>query len=380
MQTWIDWAASRDGIGTPEKLALVLLASRVNAAGLGLRDDQFLLEALACKRRSLQRHLKALRDATLLEDRGDWYLLLAAPASAQQQALQAAELAPPDAPERFEGFDGQRIERALSYDVLRDEDDRGGLSAEDWQSLHDLLTAAGAEIRQGVVEAVERLLGEGRAAPEPEPEPDPILESPLYKLMLEDGIEPEKAYRIVARGTNLGEAGGPAAPALEPIDEIPPADYCAELWRTIAGPVAEIPAEIRRGWREFEAAENKHTVEGERPAIELVWPEILACARSWPKGPASAVRFFRQAFDFNGIKPWDEGVPPAPGEDARLEAEIRVMLSELERQGDPRCEVQPRTREKQADGTELVESVSAWHRRVRAKYEQMKKLKAMGVI
>lgn len=437
MNGWIEWAATRDGIGTPEKLALVLLASKVNTAGVGLRHDGELQRMLGCKRRSLQRHLKTLRDAELLAERGPWYVLLAIESPPMDRThlsddlagQDLAELPDPPAVLVDEAFPKAiTLERAASLtDELSEEvvsrlaaelhafeqrigqapagdEHQRALAVHLWRDHDEGLGSCGQTDRQGKgmnwrrwwwdryhVPLEQYLEGLGlldeldAAEPEPPP-PDPILDDPLYKLMIESGIEPEKAYRIVARNSNLGELDRDRAPDPPPAGMGPSdspdtgAGSLPWLWRVLHGgtpPAGEIPGWIWQDWRYLVQEENKHTVPGEAKAFDLLYPAIEASAEAWP---GSAEDFFRACFDGDVMPPWDRPKPPPPGEDAALEADINGMLRDLAAVNDPRCEVQPRTVEKREDGTMLAETMTAYHRRVQAKWRQMQQLKQMGVI
>ncbi len=367
--TPIEWAFAAD-VPHAEKLVLVWLASRANAVGVGLWDRERLEAATGYSRRSTQRILKALRDADLVAEAGDWYVLnlgngvVAGPLPERDDLV----LAPgPAIPMREPG--------AVDIDWL----------------LETLASAAADAVNDQLASFETRL--ERRLAmvhvehmpPEPPPPPDPVLEDPRFQQLIDMGFSEEAAYANVERLLEQGDpVPGPESPPLARPASASEANGSGEghypdsplgrLQRvsdTLGSPVTDA---ARAQWRALEAEENKYSVKGEVPAFEQLYPAIVGAARR------AAGSMTLEGFLAADPPPWDTDPAPAPAEDAALQAEIESMLAELGAVNDPRATVQPRTVETGDDGVRRTEPIVAYHRRVRAKYDQVKHLQSMGVI
>ena len=239
----------------------------------------------------------------------------------------------------------------------------------------------------------------------PPPPPDPVKESDLYKKLIAAGIDHDEAYSLaemklktpppVIAGVDLGRES-----YFNPVDSaIPMATHWAitptmprqrtddvesrfmNVWNTLHDkpPKGDVETELLEKWQMLEDLENAGTVEGETPAFELLYPAILAAARK-NKG-IMPMREFIDLDRYAAMKsPWD--LMAAETTDSQrmvMQAEIGTMLREIEATGDPRLQVNPRTQERGDDGVMRMENVESYYRRVKAKYQQMLNLKAMGV-
>lgn len=401
---WIEWAFAQ-AIGTPEKLVLVYLASRVNAAGVGLSDRPDLERATGYKPRSVQRLLKMLRERHLLEDAGPWYQLL----STEGVAVDVSTLPAPTLEQiagHFHGCGPQLDEAALEQLRLRPPIDENAIG----EAIANHITDA-AEYLSDQLQAFERrfaqqidrfaLLNVEQAAPEPPPPPDPVTENPLYRQLLETGLPESRAYALSKADLELDEQA-PPEPMPEPAtiaheaapgppgdadgvvgvaydDE--PAGRFERIRDLLAGqPVLTAPPPAAlAAWQTLEREENRHTVKGEVEAFLLLYPAIVTAARRCA-GRMTLEQFLDPQAIAEGRAPWDLDPAPTPAEDAELEADIGRMLGELAQANDPRCQVGPRTVETKADGSKVRETMLGYHRRVLAKYREMQKLKEMGVL
>ena len=360
MNDWIEWAC-RHELGTPERLTLVLIASTANTAGVALRHATWLREMTGASLRTLQRHIKTLRDAGLIEERGDWLVLVAG--EGLQGELDPDQLGTP-AP-------GPVTHSASKLDRLQESID----------SLARIIA--------------RRLLPDGDheldPAPEPEPPeppPDPILTDPLYLALIEEGADPDLAYRVASRRSNLGEdpAELESSPPVQNVENIQ--DREESMLRVLSllhhDPLTQeqwqgLRDEYRPGWMALVAAENKHSVKGEADAFSLLYPAILDAAEAWPYDP---IDFMDAAVstDPRVVKPWDRSIAQTPADDAELERDIAGMLADLRKVNHPSCAVHGRASEKDAAGVVHKEPIQAYHKRVHAKWQQMQKLQSMGVI
>lgn len=377
---WIAWAFARP-LPTAEKLVLVYLAAQVSREGIGFHRRPELEQATGYKKRSIQRLLKSLRDAGELQDEdgsASWYVL-------GDSALRDLPGAMPEprpefdvpAPDPFE-VDGAGLDRAM-YDRLID-------AAEYWS---DQL----AQHAHRLSGEIDRLATAEPLHVEPEPPPpDPVLEDPRYPKLLDVGLPAGKAYLMVAEMQAAeGEEAGATRPNEKPADErgtflapdggrdmpLTPRGRC-QLVAEILGHGEVSDSDLRR-WAALEESENKYSVKGEtRSAFEQLYPAIVAAARKC--GGMDLAEFTDPAKVAASRAPWDLDPEPTPAEDAILEAEIAQLLAELNAVNDPRCTVQPRTREKGEDGVTRTESIVGYHRRVKAKYQEMQKMKTMGIL
>jgi hypothetical protein len=147
----------------------------------------------------------------------------------------------------------------------------------------------------------------------------------------------------------------------------------------LAGEPTETTAPQLIIWESLEAAENKHSKEGEATAFELLYPAIVEAARRYC-GRMTLAEFTDPKAVGECRAPWDLDPKPTPAEDATLAVEIAAMLGDLAATRDPRCEVQGRTTEKGDDGVVRQETMLGYHRRVKAKWNEMKKLQQMGAL
>lgn len=386
----VDWAFRQD-LGTAELLVLVYLATRANRAGVGLWNRDELEQLTGYKRRSIQRILKSLRDDKLLEDRGDWFVLAIANYDDRAPLEQLTELdvsQPPDSPARGQILSQADMDRAGDV-IAQHITDAAAEFLDQVMAFEQRLGQQLGSWQRDFAEALQRLIQAGTAAAPP---PDPVLEHPLYAQLTGTGLDPEIAYAAVVEQLKREQAkADPKAPDTPPAPKPEPA--AGELYSDDARGRAERVFGILHygdsaarlsdaqltAWEKLEAEENKHTVTGEVDAFELLYPAIVDAARRAKPG-TSFDAFLDPRAIAEGRAPWDADPAPTPMEDRTLEAEIAGMIADLEASNDPRCQVQPRTVEKGDDGVTRTESIVAYHKRVRAKWLEMRKLKSMGVI
>lgn len=384
---WIERAFTAN-VPTSEKLILVYLAIGANRAGVGLWNRPELQRFTGYERRSVQRLLKALRDAKLLEDHGDWYVLthaeaVPAPIDTLPASGSLSTASPAGGPENRSGQlsqeDLEQAGEALAQRLL---------DASDY--LVDQLNNFEARLAQTLTRTIIALPTE-LAAPPP-PLPDPVKEHPLYTQLITLLPEQEARQAVLARmeREREGEAStaslcGPAELSRETRDAVndfeTPGGRFLRVWGVLHDkpPDPDKTADLLHQWLSLEAEENKHTVRGETAAFELLYPAIVEAAKE-RRGKMTMREFLDLKAIAEGRAPWDLDPAPTLIEDATLEAQVRQMLGELNQANDPRCQVHPRTVERGEDGKTYTESIVGYHRRVLGKYREMQKLKQMGVI
>lgn len=403
---WIEWALTVN-LPTSEKLVALYLAIRANHAGVGRWDREELARVTGFERRSIQRLLKALRDAGHLSGEGEWYAL-AAPGEAGAEKSPSVDLGSLPAPAPDGGlpiapavFPSQAELEAAGETISQRLVDGA-------EYLMDQLNNFEARLAQTLTRALAAM-PTGPAAPEPPP--DPVKSSPIYQQLLEI-LPEEEAYAAAQRRLDATKGASDATEGAiyatdRPIREttaratsldvrdhgaVPDASAGAYLdnsegrfmrvWDILHGkpPTPEALQELLGAWRHLETEENRFTVRGETDAFELLYPAIVAAARA-KRATVTMREFLDPKAIAEGRAPWDEDPDPAPTpSDAVLQADINRMVGELQASNDPRCAVLPRTVEKGEDGVTRTESVQAYHRRVAAKHRQMVKLKQMGVL
>lgn len=396
MDNWIKWAFAQD-VGTGgEKLVLVYLASLVGPAGVGLMDREALAKAVDYEERSIQRILKNLRDAQLLHvhESGLWFGL------GKDPLLPPVDLVKPDLLRAATG------DRAPDF-VTEIELERAG------EVLAKYVTEAGdgvlirfndvsLRLLQGIVRIAEAArVWEESVAATAAPPPDPVRESTHFKAFMLGGIlTEEEAYelakkRLEAEGLPTDQAAaGNNARSIRRADTPARAAAAAsgtgatpaggrsyldttlgrfERIRDILDPAGAEPwADAMTAWTRLEAAENKHTVEGETDAFELLYPAIVTAARR-SAGKLTVAQFLDEKAIAGQRAPWDLAI--AGGRpDAELQVELATMIDELERVNHPMCQAPPRTTE-----GALTEPLAAYHLRVLRVHQQLKKLQEMGV-
>jgi len=372
-----------------EKLVLLYLAHHASSDGVGRWRREHLEHTLGYKRRSVQRLLKSLRDQQLLEDlTEDWYRI----------GIGRPDLntAPPDA----DGFDQDvleqiGLERRQQYDF--DQAD------ELIENLADTLVMNLSNFEHRMNQSIERFVLHVEQStpvvdpPPAEPEPDPVLEHPLYRQLVDAGAPETTVYELVEleiakQGLETLEKtpreriealleDEHSAQGDEPADPVTYSDdargRCQRVADILAGGESRLVTDHEFAvWQRLEALENKHSVKGEEPAFEQLYPAITGAARR--NVGMSLADFCNVRAANEGQAPWDQDPNPSTMNDQVLEAEIAVMLDELAQMHDPRCEVQPRTTEKADDGSTIQETIQGYHRRVQAVHQQMQRLKAMG--
>lgn len=363
-----------------EKLVLVYLASQASAAGVGRLNRGALERATGYKKRSTQRLLKSLRDAKLLENEGDWYIVC--PGELGGEVPSAVDM-----PNRIMTID----------EVAADESERS--------SADDGIPAAADVVAERMIDAAQYLLdqldnfesrlsselarfvsaafrlteaAESFEAPAP---PDPIANDPRYSQLIDMGLDPAKARETVQALLNdeLDENRKP-----DPIvernasnGEQYPDSPSGRLLRILDILDGQMTDQLLARWSIIEGDENRHTVKGEAPAFELLYPAIVEAARR--NAGKMTIEEFLDADKIKACRaPWDEDPEPTAMEDPTLEAEISTMLAEIEAAAHPNCQVQPRVRERGDDGVERTETIIGYHRRVSQVYRQLKRMQAMG--
>lgn len=422
---WVDWAF-RARVATAEKLVLVYLATRANYAGVGLMDRNELQSLTGYEKRSVQRLLKSLRDSKHLTDGGPWYVLTTVPGETSAAWPDpAAELAPATIDALPPPMDGQES-GPLSGPLMRS----GGVLSE--EEIDKAGETIGNHVKDGAEYLMDQLHNfEARLAglfvrgaqqlevvlasaqrhdiqPVPVPPPDPVRESDLFKSLI-TLLPPEVAYAtakaqlesIAAKDAKvedteellLAEVARRKGKSITPVfvgleskrvqaysDD--PAGRCTRVWDILHSRLPDQAefAELMRTWLKLEEDENKFNVKGESTtAFESLYPAIVAAARE-RAGNLSIWEFLEPKAIEQGRAPWDQDPTPAAVEDVVLQAEVNQMLAELAATHHPGCQVGPRTVEKREGGGTYSETIVGYHRRVKGKYAEMKKLKAMGVI
>ena len=402
----IEWAFEQD-IPHASKLVLVYLAANASAEGVGLMNRKDLMRATGYKTRSIQRLLKDLRGAGYLEIVGPWYLC------GDMDATKLADVDLDQLP------DNMHVRPELIH--TDDTGDRTAPFIPDTiaQIVGDYVIDHLNNFEARIMQHIDRMAAfhvEPETEPEPEPEPpDPVIENPLYQQLLESNLTPARAYALSAADLEMGDHGNtgrmpdfqpmffaetqgvdagsdeleqktePSAPGAEQLLDGEYKDNAAGRFERIldilhgAAAVEFDTARLRNHWVELEEQENKHTVKGEPAAFELLYPAIIESAKA-NVGILQISDFLNLQHIKDGNAPWDREINPIDKDDPAMFSEISVMLSELEQANDPRCEVQPRTKETGDDGLEHQETVLGYHRRVKAKHREMIKLQQMGVI
>ena len=400
MDNWTAWAF-RQQLGTGEKLVLVYLASQVSSNGVGLMHRGGLAQATDYEPRSLQRILKNLRDAQLLYDSGDWFALDAKRMGGEVPALPPTDLAVqspvtpapaaggqllnPDEIEAAGETIAKHITEAADAHLTRFND----VSLRLLQGIEKIAQAARVW-EQSVADAV---------APPP---PDPVRESTHFRVFMSSGfMQEDEAYdlakkRLEAEGVLPSPAAaGDNARSIRRADTPARAAAAAsgtgaqpaggrsyldtplgrfERVRDILDPAGVAPwADAMAVWTRLEVGENKHTVEGETDAFELLYPAIVTAARRCA-GTMTLAQFLDQKAILQNRAPWDLASGAAGPSDQALQAELGAMLEELERVNHPMAQAPPRT----VDGA-LTEPLAAYHLRVKRVHQQLKMLQEKGI-
>lgn len=396
---WIEWAFSTE-LPTAEKLVLVYLAWRANHAGVGLMDRDELARLTGYEKRSVQRLLKRLRDLKLLTDGGPWYVLLATDAPGLAPATIDALPPPVDGagPAPAGGLPNA-FNAAFPPDQVEAVADRIGAAIQDGaeflvDQLDNFQGRLASELVRGSRLFEEVLLAAQRLAPQTPPPPDPVAEHPLYAQLLGMGMAEDLVRTTVQAQMDRDAAAGEPVKTIIPVKPIlvgtPKRDAYTDdvsgrfmrVWDILHDhpPTEDVLLELGARWSMLEDEENKQSVAGESvTAFEQLYPAIVEAARQ-RKGQMPMREFLDARAIAECRAPWDQDPRPAPAEDAVLEAEIRQMLGELNAVNDPRCKVQPRTKEKGDDGVTRTESITGYYRRVKAKHAEMLKLKQMGAL
>lgn len=381
----VEWAFEQD-LPVAEKLVLVYLAWNANSYGVGPMDRSELISATGYKMRSIQRLLKSLRDRSMYRDAGFWYVIghltIDTDVPELPEDMMPSLPVVPGVAQMLEIIDGPA----------------GSVDAEAIaQTVGDYVIDQFANFEKRMIDHLNSLAGSERF--HVEPPPDPVLLNPLYEeLMGFSDLTPERAYALSQADLEMGEDEGrlqvhdfsEQRPDYQPIFEAQPgaeATYednavgrCSRIADILQGARGLRPTPLLlHDWQELEAGENKHTVAGEVDAFELIYPAICAAAAA-NAGTMSIEEFINPKAVADGVAPWDKELTVPGMDDEIMLAGISAMLIDLERAHDPRCEVHPRTTEKGDDGEVLEETVIAYYRRVKAKYDQMEMLKSMGAL
>ena len=203
--------------------------------------------------------------------------------------------------------------------------------------------------------------------------------TPIYLQMIEAGVGEEIAYQ--ASLSTMTDKPEPevqtSVPASTEYKQYPdtPSGRLQRVADILIEGDANVPAMITAAWQTLEASENKHSVEGEMPAFEQLYPAIVSAARQ--NVGMDLGEFLDRDKISNARAPWDFAGPTGT-DDRVLEAEIQVMLAELEAAAHPQCQVMPRVVEKREDGGVNEESLHGYHRRVSQMHKQLKRLQMMG--
>lgn len=398
----VEWAFKQD-LPHSEKLVLLWLASRANSVGFGLMDRELLSRQTGYATRSVQRLLRDLRKKELLSDGiAPWYrtgpyndnlagLESALPKDPSPLHLQLAEL-----PEEMRPLPPGE-ERDYSMTVFTPPVDADGIAQTVGDYVIDQLNTLELRFNQRldamVVQqnaAIEKLhtanyVAALAAEPEPPP-PDPVKENPLYAQLLGLGMSEGEAYELSEKDLLMEAAEQPEEnppPVTSPEGGEYANDAEGRLTRILdilhgADSQAHYSDSLVKSWRMIEELENKHTVKGETDAFLLLYPAIVDAAKAHV-GKTSAADFVSVAAYKAGAALWDQELDAEDKEDPQLNIEIAQMLAELEKRNDPRCVVQPRTKETGDDGVVRTETLKGFYLRVKAKYDQMIELAEMGV-
>lgn len=369
-----DWAFEQQ-LPTAEKLVLVYLASHANSAGLGALDRESLMLHTGYKKRSIQRLLKALRASGHYRELGKWYVIgkkvsdriEPLPSKVPVLGLDNAQ-----AGDSVPAFDADAIGEAIAKHVI-------DAAEYHMDQLQNFETRFAQQVERLALFHVERQ--EVPAAPPP----DPVTVNPLYQQLIDQGMAEKRAYALSQADLDMGEELDSEAPAAVDNADDAYANTASGRFDRILDILhgseakAHDSREGRVEWSTLEREENKHTVKGEPDAFELLYPAIVVAAKA-NVGKLSMAEFCNPANVAAGLAPWDVEINPIDKDDPALMAEITVMLAELEQANDPRCQVQPRTKEIGDDGVERTETVLGFHRRITAKHQQMLNMKTMEIL
>lgn len=408
MDNWIQWAFAQE-LKLGEKLVLVWLAGQVGAAGVARLDREALAKATGYQSRSLQRALKDLRDADLFRDNAGWFCL----------GPNANAALPPTADLPAAGEIPELAGKALKIIGMLSQaevDEAGEAIAKAITEAADAHLVRLTDVNLRLLQGLELMAQRARiwedsvaarelAAVPPEPPPDPVLVSTYYRELVSSGFLTEaEAYGIAKKRledkAEVDAVDVPAAgrvPMLAPLihkgnDTAKPVGVVSphkveyldsalgrfEKIRDILDPSGGPWADAMTVWQRLEDAENKHTVAGEMPAFELLYPAIVMGARRWA-GKITLADFLDEKAIAANRAPWDFAPAGLEVSEAHLNADIDRMAGELERASHPMCQLTDRTVEKGEDGITRTESVAAYHTRVLRIYQQLKKLQEMGV-
>jgi hypothetical protein len=393
----IAWAFSQPDLNAGEKLVLVWLAWRAgNGAALMQREQ--LAAVTEYEPRSLQRILKSLRDRGMLHEADGWYSVGQTPgneapafppaeltANLVRQVAAGVSLISPDELEAAGETIAKHLTEAADGHLTRFND----VSLRLLQGIEKIAQAARVW-EESVADAV---------APPP---PDPVRESTHFRVFMASGfMQEDEAYeiakkRLEAEGVLTSPAAaGDNARSIRRADTPARAAAAAsgtgakpaggrsyldntlgrfERIRDILDPAGADPwADAMTTWTQLEAAENKHTVEGETSAFELLYPAIVTAARRCA-GTMTLAQFLDQKAILQNRAPWDLASGAAGPSDQALQAELGAMLEELERVNHPMAQAPPRT----VDGA-LTEPLAAYHLRVKRVHQQLKMLQEKGI-
>lgn len=402
MDSAIAWAFAQPELNAGEKLVLVWLAWRASNA-VAIMDRDRLAAATDYEPRSLQRILKALRDRNLLHESGAWYRIGSMP-------MPEGEL--PAFPPPELGVDGvatlvRRVEAGVQL-ISPDEIEAAGetIARHITEAANGHITRfndCSLRLLQGIEKIAQaaRVWEQSVADAVAPPPPDPVRESAHFKVFMASGFMDEtEAYELAKK--RLEAEGFPTSPAAagDNARSIRRADTPAraaaaasdtgaqpaggrsypdsalgrfERVRDILDPTGAEPwADAMTTWTQLEAAENKHTVEGETDGFELLYPAIVTAARR-NAGKMTLAQFLDQRAILQNRAPWDVAAAPAQTE-AELQRAIAPLLEELEQANHPMAQTPGRT----VDGAQ-TEPLAAYYLRVKRVHEQLKKLQAMGV-
>ena len=394
----IEWAFDQE-VPTAEKLVLVYLAFNASSEGIGHLDRVNLASSTGYKNRSIQRLLKSLRDSGHLRNHGIWYVL---GDINQDKKFEALEHLPEQPVQIVNSTDTVPVSTSIPVDT-------DAIA----QAVGDHVIDQFANFEHRINESLARLATfHVEHEPEPEP-PDPVIENPLYDQLLGGGMAITRAYALSKADLEMGEDTGPPVgdadgtalrsawadlkmgkdtghmPDYQQVfvdagedgyadDEPGRYERILDILHGSDAGDADGNA-LRSAWALIELQENKHTVKGEQAAFLLLYPQIVAAAKA-NVGKLSISDFCNAKRAAQGGAPWDQELSPVDKDDPALELEIGVMLAEIDATGNLQCQVQPRTTEKRDDGTVVQETLLGFHRRVRAKHNQMLQLKEMEIV
>jgi hypothetical protein len=390
----VAWAFSQSELNAGEKLVLVWLAWHAgNGAALMQREQ--LAAVTEYEPRSLQRILKALRDRGMLHEADGWYSVGQTPGN--------------EAP----AFPPQELDRVQVTALVRQVADGIALiSPDEIEAAGELIAKHIAEAADGhlnrfndvslrLLQGIEKIAQAARVWEESvadavaPPPPDPVRESVHFKVFSSSGVMNEDEAYDLAKKRLEAEGVINRAPVADTAVAISTASLVRkhatpardsrqyldtplgrfERVRDILDPTGAEPwADAMSTWTQLELAENKHTVDGETEAFELLYPAIVTAARR-----AAGVMNLAQFLDPKAIQqnraPWDTAAVDANAPtEQQLQGDLATMLDELERASHPMAIAPART----VEGS-LTESLASYHLRVKRVHQQLKKLQDMGV-